>query len=87
MSKTVLERYHQLINDGKNRVHDSGQKTSLCELDEKLIEQGCHAFNRHFFSMFVCMLTGLLSLMYVPSIVQVLYNTKQSSTPEKTFLR
>ena len=37
--------------------------------------------------MFVCMLSGLLSLMYIPSIVDVLHKTGQSSSPETSFLR
>ena len=85
-SKLSLKRYHQLIQTSKKYSHDSGQPL-LLQYDEKLLKQGCKAFSDNFFSMFVCMLTGLLSLMYVPSIVKVLHNTQESSTPEKTFLR
>lgn len=80
------EKYSQLIKDGKNTIHDSGIKPTE-EFDEELVKQGCLAFHRHFFSVFVGMLAGLLSLMYVPSIVKVLDNTRQSITPEKSFLR
>ena len=83
---SAKERYSQLITDGKNIAHDSGTKP-VQEFNQDLIQQGCWAFQKHFFSMFVGMLTGLLSLMYVPSIVKVLDNTNQSGTSEKAFTR
>ena len=83
---SAKERYTQLITDGKNIAHDSGTKP-VQEFNQDLIQQGCWAFQKHFFSMFVGMLTGLLSLMYVPSIVKVLDNTNQSGTSEKAFTR
>ena len=86
MSLMAKEKYSQLIKDGKNTIHDSGIK-AIEDLDEELVKQGCLAFHRHFFSVFVSMLAGLLSLMYIPSIVKVLDNTRQSITPEKSFLR
>ena len=35
----------------------------------------------------ITLLPGLLSLLYIPSIVEVLFNTGKSSTPELAFQR
>ena len=77
MTHTVEEKFKKLITEGKKRSHDNGidRKLQLCNFDEEKIDLGCQTFQRHFFSMFVSMLAGLLSLLYIPTIVKVLFNT------------
>lgn len=82
----MSSRYEKLINKGKNLPHDTGQNV-FRNIDNTLVEQGCKMFQNNYFSMFVCMLSGLFTLMYIPSIVKVLENTKQSGTPEAAFRR
>ena len=57
------------------------------EFDHKRIAKGAQFFRRNYFSMFVSMLTGLLSLMYVETIVRVLHLTGRSHTPTLAFTR
>jgi len=89
MNYTVEDKFKKLITEGKKRSHDNGidRKLQLCNFDEEKIDLGCQTFQRHFFSMFVSMLAGLLSLLYIPTIVKVLFNTGKSGTPELSFLR
>ena len=75
-----------LISEGKLRPHDT-KRDVLREIDSDLTEKGCKMFRENVFSMFVCMLSGLFTLMYIPTIVKVLHNTGQSSTPETAFRR
>ena len=49
--------------------------------------KGAQFFRRNYFSLFVSMLTGLLSLMYVETIVRVLHLTGRSHTPVLAFTR
>ena len=72
-----------LLDKGVREKHDIGlSKTpkELSEIKQKLIIEGGRFFQANFFSMFVCMLTGLLSLMFVPGIVTILHFT--ASAPE-----
>ena len=68
-------RFKKLITEGKLRPHDT-DKDILNVVDNELVERGCKMFKNNVFSMFVCMLSGLLALMYIPTIVKVLQNTK-----------
>jgi hypothetical protein len=49
--------------------------------------KGAQFFRRNYFSIFVSMLTGLLSLMYVETIVRVLHLTGRSHAPVLAFTR
>jgi hypothetical protein len=55
--------------------------------DYERMAKGAQFFRRNYFSIFVSMLTGLLSLMYVESIVRVLHLTRRSHTPVLAFTR
>ena len=44
-------------------------------------------FHDHFFAIFVCMLSGLYTLMFIPSISRLLFYTKNSDNPIKAFSR
>ena len=44
-------------------------------------------FHQHFFAIFVCMLSGLYTLMFIPSISKLLFYTKNSDNPIKAFTR
>ena len=60
MSYTAEEKFQKLVKDGQNRKHDNGidRTLQLCNFDEHQIDLGCQTFHKHFFSMFVTMLTG-----------------------------
>ena len=60
MSYTPEEKFQKLVKEGKNRKHDNGidRTLQLCNFDEHQIDLGCQTFHKHFFSMFVTMLTG-----------------------------
>ena len=78
-----------LFNKGASQKHDLGlaeetkREPSLAE--EQLMVVGSAFFHANFFSLFVCMLTGLLSLMFVPGIVTILHFTGKSDTPTLSF--
>jgi len=79
-----------LLTKGPTLPHNIGydEKKSKHEvIDEKLMKEGISYFHQNFFSLFVCMLTGLLSLMYISSIATVLHLTKNSSSPTLSFKR
>ena len=86
---TASEKFELLISKGKHLSHDHGVSNNSIE-DNKSgdkLEKGISFFNRNFFSMFVSMLTGLLSLMYIDTIARVLDATNQSNSPELSFQR
>ena len=79
-----------LLDKGSSQKHDLGldeedrkKEPSLAE--EQLMVVGSNFFHDNFFSLFVCMLTGLLSLMFVPGIVTILHFTGKSDTPTLSF--
>ena len=90
---TASEKFELLISKGKHLPHDHGVANNSTEnalednTSEDKLEKGISFFNRNFFSMFVSMLTGLLSLMYIDTIARVLDATNQSNSPELSFQR
>jgi len=97
MEALAAERVKNLMVAGKSTDHDSAQAKLEGEketedqesygIDESLVEEGKAFFKANFFSIFVSMLTGLWTLMYIKSIVRVLSMTKQSHTPTLAFKR
>jgi len=84
------DKFSLLILQGPKLPHNIGLKTSdklELEYQDELIEHGISFFNRNFFSMFVCMLAGLLSLMYIESIAFVLNFTGRSGSAPLAFTR
>ena len=84
--------YKKLITEGKNRKHDNCEEVGEnCGVetaeDERLLRRGVEVFQNHLFSMLVCMLSGLLCLMHIPSVSKSLYNTHKSDTKERAFRR
>ena len=68
-----------------NAVHILGDK-SAAEDDEDvedpvLVERAIRYFVGNIFSFFVCMLAGLLGLMFLPGAVRVLSITNKSDNP------
>ena len=49
--------------------------------DEVLVRRGVDFFINNVFSFFVCMLSGLVGLMFLPGAVQVLSLTNKSDNP------
>ena len=77
-----------LLDKGVSQKHDlglAGTKKEPSVDEEQLMLVGSTFFNANFFSLFVCMLTGLLSLMFVPGIVTILHFTGRSDTPTLAF--
>jgi len=88
----VADKLNLLRTKGKNLDHDYGYKCSSSEdgnynIDEEKLERGISFFHENFFTMFVSMLTGLLSLMYVDSIAIVLHTTNKSNSRTLSFSR
>ena len=77
-----------LLDKGSSQKHDLGladTKKEPSKAEEQLMEVGSAFFHANFFSLFVSMLTGLLSLMFVPGIVTILHFTGKSDTPTLSF--
>ena len=89
--KMAAEKLELLMSRGKLLPHDAGLSNTECdsmeELSEEKLRKGISFFSRNFFSMFVSMLTGLLSLMYIETIASVLYTTNKSSSGVLSFQR
>ena len=85
----AAEKLELLMSRGKLLPHDAGLSYTECdsmeELSEEKLRKGISFFSRNFFSMFVSMLTGLLSLMYIETIASVLYTTNKSSSGVLSF--
>ena len=85
-SRTDLEKFE--IRKNNNLGYELVDKDDDDdEVDEKLAEEGARFFRGNFFSIFVSMLIGLWSLMFVNTIVRVLELTKKSHTPVLAFQR
>ena len=77
-----------LLDKGNSQKHDLGlaeTKKEPSRVEEQLMVAGSAFFHANFFSLFVSMLTGLLSLMFVPGIVTILHFTGKSDTPTLSF--
>lgn len=87
----VSEKIQNLLVEGRSMPHDNEQtlnsKLDGHNFNRNLALEGRKFFRGNFFSIFVAMLSGLLSLMYVNSIVSVLYFTKKSHSPVLAFKR
>lgn len=87
----AAEKFELLMSRGRHLAHDEGldEKENNSEevIDEELLQTGISFFTHNFFSMFVSMLTGLLSLMYIETIASVLSATKKSSSGVLNFKR
>jgi len=83
------------MSRGKDLSHDHGLFNNEMESDppepeeinEQKLKKGISFFNLNFFSMFVSMLTGLLSLMFIQTIASVLDATKKSNSGIRSFQR
>ena len=84
-SRTDLEKFE--IRKNNHSGDELVDKDDDDEVDEKLAEEGARFFRGNFFSIFVSMLIGLWSLMFVNTIVRVLALTKKSHTPVLAFQR
>ena len=90
----VVDKLNLLKSKGKNLNHDYGYKGSNLiddnsenHVDEDKLNRGISFFQENFFTMFVSMLTGLFTLMYVDTIAAVLYTTNKSNSPSLSFSR
>jgi len=87
----MSESIRHLLGAGRSMPHDNLQtlnsKIDQQNTNSSLARSGRKFFRGNFFSIFVSMLSGLLSLMYVNSIVTVLSFTKKSHTPVLAFRR
>ena len=90
MEDEANARLNLLRTDGRSVGHDEGVTTRSEEeedLDLARLQRGISYFRHNFFSMFVAMLTGLLTLMYVETIAAVLEATKRSGSAPLSFSR
>ena len=71
-SLTPEELVELVLGEGRRLPHDQGLQEKVQKLevkvDQERMEEGIAFFHKNFFSLFVSMLAGLLSLMYVETI-------------------
>lgn len=90
---TARERLGRLLHEGKLLEHDQGltsthdRRDRDGDVDLDMVQEGVNYFQANYFSMFVCMMTGLLSLMYINSITVILHLTGKSSSPSLAYQR
>ncbi|XP_040572332.1 uncharacterized protein [Lepeophtheirus salmonis] len=87
----TMSRIERLISEGKSRKHITQERIDELEEDEDYLKEDINCVRAfllaNFFSCFLAMLTGLISLLYIPSILEVLIITGNSSTPDTAFAR
>jgi len=84
----ISETINKLRSEGRTISHDAGfSKNTDDDIDQEKLNQGISFLHRNFFSMFVSMLTGLLTLMYIETIAAVLYVTNKSNSSILSFSR
>lgn len=86
---SVEKRFQSLLNDGcKAPVHTNSSDFDLPSFyDPNKFRLGQQAFYNNVFAMMIGKLAGLISLLTVPSILDVIKFTKQSSTPCMVYRR
>lgn len=85
---TVEEQFTLLLGEGKDvPVSSSGPSELPDWFDEDRFRRGQLYFSRHYYSLFVGKLAGLLVILAVPSILRVLVKTRRSSSPLDAFGR
>jgi hypothetical protein len=90
MSKAAaVLKIERLLTEGRILGHDAYAKDCPSEEveDEVLLKRARVFFGRNMFCVFLSMLYGLVSLMYVPSIVRVLAATGKSDSKAGSFAR
>jgi len=88
MSSNAVRKLNLLRTEGRAQGHDEGlSQERPGDFDIEKINKGIKFFGENFFSMFVNMLTGLLSLMYIEGIARVLHITNKSNTAPLSFSR
>nr|CAD7267492.1 unnamed protein product [Timema shepardi] len=86
---TIDEQFEVLLQDGA-RV--SVPNTTLAGklppwFDQKKFKRGQQFFHQNYYALFVSKLSGLLTILVIPSILRVLVLTKQSGEPLTAFKR
>ena len=87
--QSARDRLAFLLSKGQQLEHNLAA-TGYGEdygVDQCLMQDGITYFQANFFSMFVCMMTGLLSLMYINSIAVILHLTGKSSSYTMAYQR
>ena len=77
--ETSLANPH-LVLENRNDQKGSEEK-------DEIYEKANMFFQQNLFTSFVCMLTGLYCIMFIPSIVKVLHGTGKSDDRKKAFKR
>ena len=87
-------RVYRLMTLGKEKSLSNphpviGNRNPQKESEEKdeIYEKAKEFFQQNLFTSFVCMLTGLYCIMFIPSIVMVLHSTGKSDDRKKAFKR
>lgn len=89
ISDSVEKRFQSLLNDGSNApVHTNSSDFDLPSFyDPEKFHLGQRAFCNNIFAMLIAKLAGLISLLTIPSVLDVIKFTKQTSTPCLAFRR
>lgn len=86
----VEERLQELLREGAKTPADMDVDDDLDlpdYYDPEKFRLGQQAFFNNVFTMMIAKLSGLLTLLAVPSILEILMFTKQSGTPCTAFRR
>ena len=70
-----------------NPVIENRRNQKENEREDENYEKARMFFQHNLFASFVCMLSGLYCIMFIPSIVKVLHRTGKSEDPKKAFQR
>nr|CAD7433525.1 unnamed protein product [Timema monikensis] len=86
---TIDEQFKVLLQDG---ARINVQNTTLAGklppwFDQKKFKRGQQFFHQNYYALFVSKLSGLLTILVIPSILRVLVLTKQSGEPLTAFKR
>lgn len=87
----MKSKFEHLNTEGKKTIYDAKDNLDDAEYenveDQILVERAIKFFQNNILSFFVCMLSGLLGLMFLPGAVRVLSITQKSDNPLRAFLR
>ena len=87
--ENVNKRVHCLMTLGKTKpISNSNLITEkMSENQYEDFTEASKFFDHNLFASFICMLSGLYCIMFIPSIVKVLHSTRKSNDPKKAFKR
>ena len=88
MSTAVEKKLQLILKEGASAPADAESELKMPDFfDERKFRLGQDIFRNNVFTMMVAKLSGLLTLLSIPSILDILIFTRQSGTPCTAFRR